>query len=305
MRKYLNLTKRNCLVFLRDRTSVFFALLSMLIVLLLQAVFLGDMNVESVLNLIKEYGGEMRDAAADEANARQLVQYWTLAGILVVNAVTVTLSVIGTMIEDANENRIADFYCAPVSKVVVALSYVTTAATIGTLFCMLTLVAALAYICAVGGNLLSIAALGKILFFILLIVCIFSVIMYMVALFVKSSSAWGGLGTIVGTLVGFVGAIYLPMGSLPENVAEVLKYIPVLHGTSLMRKVCCEEAIGATFVGMPEEFIAEYKTAMGITVTMQGNEVSNGMQILFLVLCGIAALLVSILIVRKKNLSDR
>ena len=101
MRKYLNLTKRNCLVFLRDRTSVFFALMSMLIVLLLQAVFLGDMNVESVLNLIKEYGGEMRDAAADEANARQLIQYWTLAGILVVNAVTVTLSVIGTMIEDA------------------------------------------------------------------------------------------------------------------------------------------------------------------------------------------------------------
>lgn len=305
MRKYLSLTKRNCLVFLRDRTSVFFALLSMLIVLLLQAVFLGDMNVESVLSLIEEYGGEMRDAAADELNARQLVQYWTLAGILVVNAVTVTLSVIGTMIEDASENRIADFYCAPVSKVIVALSYVTTAAIIGTLFCMLTLAAALIFICAVGGTMLSFAALGKILLFTLLNVCIFSVIMYMVALFVKSSSAWGGLGTIVGTLVGFVGAIYLPMGSLPATVAEVLKYIPILHGTSLMRKVCCEEAINMTFAGMPEEFITEYKEVMGITISMQGKDVSDGMQILFLVCCGIAALLVSVWIVRKKNLSDR
>lgn len=305
MSKYLNLTKRNCLVFLRDRSSVFFALLSMLIVLLLQAVFLGDMNVENVLNLIEQYGGEMRDVAADEVNARQLVQYWTLAGILVVNAVTVTLSVIGTMIEDAGENRIADFYCAPVSKIVIALSYVTTAAIIGTLFCMLTLVAALVYICAMGGTMLSLAVIGKILLFTLLNVCIFSVIMYMVALFVKSSSAWGGLGTIVGTLVGFVGAIYLPMGALPKTVAEVLKYIPVLHGTSLMRKVCCEEAIHTTFTGMPEEFITEYKEIMGITISMQGKDVSDGMQILFLACCGVVALLVSVLVAGKKNLSDR
>lgn len=299
MHKYFSLTKRNCLVFLRDKTSVFFALLSMLIVLLLQAVFLGNMNVENVLNLIEQYSDGMRNTAMDEVNARQLVQYWTLAGILVVNAVTVTLSVIGTMVEDACENRIADFYCAPVSKMTVALSYVTTAAIIGTFFCTVTLGAALVYICATGGTMLSFAALGKILLYTILNVCIFSVIMYMVALFVKSSSAWGGLGTIVGTLVGFVGAIYLPMGALPEKVAEILKYIPILHGTSLMRKVCCEEALNRTFAGMPEQFIAEYKTVMGITVSMNGKDVSDDMQILFLALCGIAALFISVWIVRK------
>lgn len=305
MRKFWNLTKRNSLVFLRDRTSVFFALLSMLIVLLLQAVFLGDMNVDGVLQLLEQYGDGIRDTSADQENARQLVQYWTLAGILVVNAVTVTLSVIGTMIEDASENRIALFYCAPVHKIVIALSYITTAVIIGTLFCMLTLAAALVYICAMGGTMLSLASLGKILLLTLLNVCIFSVIMYMIALFVKSSSAWGGLGTIVGTLVGFVGAIYLPMGSLPEKVAEVLKYIPILHGTSLMRKVCCDKALNLTFANMPEEFITEYKKAMGITVSMQGKDVSDGIQILFLVLCGVVALVVSTWIVKKKNMSDR
>lgn len=305
MYKFLNLTKRNCLVFLRDQSSVFFALLSMLIVLLLQAVFLGDMNVSSVTNLLEQYGGGLRDAAVDEAHAKELINYWTLAGILVVNAVTVTLSVIGTMVEDAGENRMADFYCAPVSKNVVALSYVATAAIIGTLFCMVTLGAGLVYICAVGGSMLSLTSLLKIILFTLLNVCIFSVIMYMLALFVKSSSAWGGLGTIVGTLVGFVGAIYLPMGSLPEGVANVLKYIPILHGTSLMRKVCCEAALDTTFDGMPAEFITEYNEAMGITVSMQGKDVSDGMQVVFLVVWGLVALAVSVWLVKRKNVTDR
>ena len=115
MRKYFNLTKRNCLVFLRDRSAVFFSLLSMLIVLMLMGIFLARMNVDSVTDLLNTYGG-VRDAALDKEHATQLVQYWTLAGILVVNSLTVTLTVIGTMISDQNEHRLESFYAAPVKK---------------------------------------------------------------------------------------------------------------------------------------------------------------------------------------------
>ena len=62
MKKFLSLTRRNCLIFLRDRGAVFFSLLSMLIVLMLMGVFLGNMNEEGVVNLLEEYGG-LRDGA--------------------------------------------------------------------------------------------------------------------------------------------------------------------------------------------------------------------------------------------------
>ena len=119
MNKYLSLTKRNCLVFLRDRSSVFFSLLSMLIVMLLTSIFLGSMNVNSITGLLEEYGG-MRDTLSDTANAKELIRYWTLAGILVVNSLTVSLTVIGTMITDTAENRLERFYTAPISKSLVA-----------------------------------------------------------------------------------------------------------------------------------------------------------------------------------------
>ena len=99
------LVKRNSLLFLRERSAVFFSLLSMLIVLALMVIFLGRMNSRALVDLLSEWGGE-RDLAADERNAAYLIQLWTLAGILVVNAVTVTLTVTGIMVQDETEKRL-------------------------------------------------------------------------------------------------------------------------------------------------------------------------------------------------------
>ena len=56
------LVKRNSLLFLRERSAVFFSLLSMLIVLALMVIFLGRMNSQALVDLLSEWGGE-RDLA--------------------------------------------------------------------------------------------------------------------------------------------------------------------------------------------------------------------------------------------------
>lgn len=104
MREIFYLTKRNCLVYLRDKSAVFFSLLSMLIVLGLMVVFLGKMNSENVLSVIEEYGGR-EITAQDRENAAYLIQMWTLAGIISVNAVTVTMTVLGNMVQDEKEDH--------------------------------------------------------------------------------------------------------------------------------------------------------------------------------------------------------
>lgn len=117
------MTKRNCLVYLRDRSAVFFSFLSMLIVLGLMVIFLGSMNSESVLNVLQEYGWEGRDTSKDAENATYLIQLWTLAGILVVNSVTVTLTVLGTMVQDETKKRAMAFYVTPVKRYKLTFSY--------------------------------------------------------------------------------------------------------------------------------------------------------------------------------------
>ena len=289
MNKLVQLTKRNCLVYIKDKSAVFFSLLSMLIVLLLMFFFLGDMNVNYVTELQTMYGSQTDSDIALE-NAEYLVQYWTLAGLMVVNAMTVTLTVIGTLVTDRNGNKLKSFYTAPISKLTVALSYIFAAIIVGFVLCMVVFAFYMGYIYLIGGMFLSAVAIAKVMLGTLLNVILFSTLMYLLALFVKSSSAWGGLATIVGTFVGFLGAIYVPVGSLPESVTGLLKCLPVLHAASIMRNFMCADALDAALAGVPEEVIAVYRQVMGIDIVWKDSVLSVGQQVIFLAIWGMIIL---------------
>ena len=125
MEQFLAITGRNMKIYLRDRGAVFFSLLSTFIVIGLMVFFLGDMNIEAITGILEEFPG--RDAARDEENAKLLVLSWTSAGILAINAVTVTLSVLSGMIKDKASGRLNSIYTAPVSRLTIAAGYIAAA----------------------------------------------------------------------------------------------------------------------------------------------------------------------------------
>ncbi|NLG05778.1 MAG: ATP-binding cassette domain-containing protein [Clostridia bacterium] len=124
-------------------------------------------------------------------------------------------------------------------------------------------------------------------------------------LFINTSSAWGGLATIVSTLVGFLGGIYIPVGGLPEKIGQFLAYLPILHGTALIRKVVCEEAIHETFYGLPTECIRIFNEKMGIVIKMNESIVTQRFQLFFLAACGIIAVSMIALRLRVLKVNDR
>lgn len=304
MKEIYYLLKRNMLLYIRDYVSVFFSVLSMLIVLALMVVFLGSMNSENVVSALAVSGG-VRDTAADERNAAWLIQMWTLAGILEVNAVTITLTLMGTMVQDEAKNRLACFYMAPVRRIQIALGYILAAWIVGTGMCVLTLALGEVYMALCGHPLLGVADCLKLFGMIVLNTFLYAALFYLLALFVHSESAWSSMMTIIGTLVGFVGAIYLPMSMLPESVASVLKCLPVLHGAAMMRGVCTEAAIARTFDGLPEIAGEQFREQMGVTIFIGDQEVSLQFQFLLIAVYAIMAVSISVWISRRRRLRDR
>jgi len=304
MKEVYWLVKRNVFVFVRDYSAVFFSVLSMLIVLGLMVIFLGDMNSEAVVNVLEEFGG-VRDAAKDKANAKYLIQMWTLAGILVVNSVTVSLTVMGGMVQDEARGRLASFYVAPVARIKIALGYVIAAWMIAFAMCVLTLIVGEVYMVLQGHPVLQLIDWLKVLGMIMLNAFVYAALGYLLALCVRSESGFSGMLTIVGTLVGFVGAIYLPMSQLPEGVGNVLKCLPVLHGVAMMRVVLTKAAMEETFAGLPEVVGEIFREEMGITVLSGGKEVTLGAQILFLLVYGIIAIAISSAISKRRKVRDR
>lgn len=305
MREVYCLLKRNILLYIRDYVSVFFSVLSMLIVLALMVIFLGSMNSENVVDALAQFGGSARDTVADEKNAAYLIQMWTLAGILIVNAVTITMTVMGTMVQDETKNRLQSFYMAPVKRIKIALGYILSSWVVGTWMCVLTLVLGEIYMVLCGHPLLAATDCFKLFGMIVLNTFVYASIAYFIALFIHSESAWSSVLTIVGTLVGFVGAIYLPMSMLPEGVSKVLKGLPILHGAAMMREVCIRDAMEQTFAGLPESAGDAFRQQMGVSIFINGKEVSLHYQILFLAICAIMAIIASAWISKRRKLKDR
>lgn len=304
MRSFCYLVKRNMMVYYRDRGNLFFSFLSMLIILGLMLVFLGDMNITAITDLLNQFGGT-QTAQTNYDNASNLVINWVVAGIIVVNCITIANAVTGIMIADEEEHKLAAFAITPMSRLKQILSYVTASGIMSVLFCCVTLVLAESYIALQGGSFISmedhIVFLGY-----LLVVVFFSVsLVFFLAQFVRSKSAYSGLSTVVGTLVGFLAAIYVPYGSLPEAAGTILKHTPLFAASSLFRDLFTKDIVNQTFDGIHTEVVAEYKEFMGITIINQDVVVSHAQQIIFLMITGIVLFAISFALMQKRELKDR
>lgn len=272
MEKFLVMTGRNLKNYFRSKGAIFFSLLSMLIVICLMVFFLGDMQVESIVEILDQFPG--RDRMADEKNAELLILSWTCAGIISINAVTVTLSVYSTMIKDRTTGKLNSIYTAPIGRMAIAASYVASAWTASVLVCGLTFIITEVYGVIKGLDPFTFGVHMQLIGMIMVNSFTYATVVYFFAVISKTESAWSGLGTVVGTLVGFLGGIYIPIGSLSESIGNVMKCTPVIYGTAMFRSVMAKGIIDTTFADLPDEVTAGYRAVMGIDLELFGREVN-------------------------------
>jgi multidrug/hemolysin transport system permease protein len=215
------------------------------------------------------------------------VTLWTCAGIVSINAVTVTLAVYSSMIKDRTEGRLGSISTAPVSRLTISAAYVTAAWLCSCIICVLTLVLSEIYCIVKGGVYFSLLSHLKLFCMIGANSFTYAALMYLAAVLVKTQGAWSGMGTVVGTLVGFLGGIYLPIGSLAENIGNILKCTPVIYGAKMFRSIMTEEICSEIFTGTPEMLQREYLDAMGVSIDFFGVSVSNTACVMILLISGI------------------
>ncbi len=303
MEQLLAITGRNIKVYLRDKGAVFFSLLSTLIVICLMMFFLGDMNIESILNLLEQFPG--RTVAEDEKNAELLVLSWTSAGIISINAVTVTLATYSGMIKDKVSGKLNALYTAPVGGITIAAGYVAAAWICSVFICIVTLLFTEVYGVLKGMSVYSVEAHLQILGLIMVNSFVFATLMYLLAMIAKTEAAWSGLGTVVGTLVGFLGGIYIPLGALSDTIGSLMKCTPVIYSTSMFRKAMNEAILDDIFTGIPEDVAREYRKVMGIDLEVFDRILTLRDEWMFLLICGIIFLTMGACILKYGKKTDR
>lgn len=303
MKKITALAFRNIKIYLRDRSAVFFSLLSMLIVIVLMLVFLGDMNINALTDTLEEYG--IGSADANESNAKLFVLLWTLGGVLCMNGVTVTTMTLSTMINDEERGRMNSFRTAPIDRIDLALGYILSSWAASVFVCLITLAAGEIFAAVNGAQLPGLDGQLALVGAIALNSFTYAGVMYFAACLIKTEGAWSGFSTLIGTLVGFLGGIYLPIGSLPDAVQTVLKCLPTIYGCSVFRSLLAENALMTAMDNAPAALVSEYSEAMGISLSFGENELGTGIMLAILAGYGIIFAVGAALISKRRARSDR
>lgn len=278
------LTKRNLLLYFRNRPGVFFSLLAAMISFVLYIIFLKN----SVINSWQEV-----------PNSHQLLDLWLIGGTLSVTAITTTFTSLGQLVKDKEREVIKDFYLTDLSHFEIKISYMLSASLIGFLMQLTMLFLMMGYFSITDSLTIPWASMPAVICVALFSSLLAVVINMLFIQLINRFDSLGALESIVGTASGFLVGTYIPFGILPNFAQFLIKLTPGAYVAAIYRQIFMSDKLRRAFHGQQNHF----EKMMGIK--LEWHHLLTGMQtavfLIVIFLLGIVALLTVDLIRSKKN----
>lgn len=256
-----SLTLRNIKVYLRDKTAVFFSFLSVIILLSLYILFIGN-----------QFKPEVLTGILTEQELTFLMYSQLLPGLIVINSVSIPLGNLGNIINDLEYKQLDGFLVTPVKRFKVVISYYISSFLITVVISVLLVILASVLMMLTTGYIYDLDVFIYTVLYVILFSFISSAIMVFLTQFIKSVNAFGAFSGVFGSVVGFVSGIYMPLFILPDFIQKVASLVPFTHMTILLKQVMMKqsfEIIDQKFgSNIPpadyQNFLNQYQEAVGI-----------------------------------------
>ena len=293
MKIILALSKRNLRLFVRDKALVFFSFLSVIIILGLYVLFLGEIQVN---NIKQSIGMDLPEIDA-------LVYAWMLPGLIAVASMTLSLGNMGRLVDDAQAENLNDFLVSPLKRWQLILSYLLSSVIITSVISVLMFGLSIVIVKLKGGPWLNVEQILQSLGVMILLIISSALLSLYIASWVKTQNTYGVVNSMVGTFIGFVTGAYMPMGIMPVFVQNMFNILPVSLGASMLRQIYLGPIMDKVFAQAPIEMVNEYRYFQGIDLKVFGNILEpNFMLIVIFVSIGVLFILN---LLRFKTLSKR
>lgn len=263
----VTLGRRNLRIFFRDRAGVFFSMLSALILFGLYAMFLGNLQVQSL---------QVRFPGASDSSVQAFVDAWVFAGITMITTLTTGLAALSVFVEDASSGRFKDFLVSPIRRSSLIFGYMISSFVVAITMTAVVVVVSQLYTLIRGNALMTPQELLTTLGYVAISSAAFSAVSGFVVTFMKSNSAFSALSTIVGTVIGFLAGAYIPSGALPAGVVNFMNALPFAQSAMLIRQPFTARSLQTLTGGQPEA-VAAMNEFYGIAIKVGDFSVTNGL----------------------------
>ena len=293
MRKIMALSIRNLRLFVRDKALVFFSFLSVIIILGLYVLFLGDIQVQNIRSMIQ----------MDIPEIDALVYAWMLPGLIAVASITLSLGNMGRLVDDAQGENLNDFLVSPLKRTQLILSYLISSIIITSFISVCMFALSIVIVKLKGGPWLNLEQILQSLGIIVLLIISSALLSVYIASWVKTQNTYGVVNSMVGTFIGFVTGAYMPMGIMPVFVQNMFNILPVSLGASLLRQVYLSPILDTVFKNAPVEMLSEYRYFQGVDLKVFGRILTP--EFMYIGIFVSIVLLFILNFLRFKNLSKR
>jgi multidrug/hemolysin transport system permease protein len=244
--------------------GVFFSLLSPLIMFVLFLLFLGNLNTEGI----------RQSFPVSTSAIAFFVNSWVFAGILAITPVTTSLASLQVLVTDQASGRFKDFAVSPIRRWKIIIGYFGSTLLVSASITTVVFVLGELYVVLNGGSWLTLQN-ALLTYGVLILLCIvFTSISSFAATFINSESAFTSLSVIIGTGIGFLAGVYVPVGSLPVSVVNVINTLPFSQSASLVREFFVKQSIDGLAVGNSISVI-ELNQSYGISIKTVGYTISS------------------------------
>ena len=230
LRGFLGLTKRNMLVFFTDKGTLFFSMLTPMIILLLYILFLKN----SLLSSLKDAATGLENLVAAKDMA-QFVNGLLLTGIISSALITIPYNALEIIVRDREDRVDLDMLSTPVKRFEIILSYFCAAVISAFMQAMVVLAVGIGILSMSGDMYLTALDIVKLVGAVFLGTVSSTSVFMVVMMFFKSMGTCGAFMGILSAVSGFVIGAYMPLSQFNKGIQNVCNLIPATGITVLIR----------------------------------------------------------------------
>ena len=280
MKDFMGFTRRNLLIYFKDKLAILFSLLTSIIVFVLYLLFLKGTFVEAMKGTMRGLENIVNSGDID-----MFVNGILLSGILGSALITVPYTCLQTIVKDREAGVDSDICATPLKRWKIILSYFASSSICSFIMTSLILTVGLVVLSFMGDIHLGIASLLS-AYGLMLLGSVSSTALFMlILLFFKSTATSTAFFGILSAAAGFVIGAYIPLPQFSDGVRSFCNIFPASHITSLIRNILLSgiaEKIDSSICGLDNgAFIEAIKDTFSFNASAFGSNFSGIQSVIY------------------------
>lgn len=250
-----------------DKMAVFYSLLGAIIVIILYFLFLAKNQVNQIL--------DQTNGLVGQKEVSYLVHSMILSGLLSVTSLTSVLGAYGTMVGDWESHTMMDFRSSPLKVWEYPLASALSSWLVGVLISSLSFFFYGLGIYFVTGYSFSVHQIILTILLIFYTAMFSALLMGAICSIIRTMRTYSGISLLIGTFIGFVNGLYVPITTLSENIRNFIIALPFIHTASLYREVLCQESVDIVFKNTSDTIRSNYMSQIGLTLQIGNFQITH------------------------------